>query len=100
MSTTNKKLWQCPNCGGILEKQQVTMDLKEKVAGLLGMVTCSYCSGGVPTSTVYDGQFDFSDSDQRIREIANDRTNIMFDESIMRWRYKGIVVSLACDTQE
>lgn len=97
MHTTNKILWQCPNCGGILEKSQETIGLKKMAAGLLGMVTCSYCSGKLPSSTVYDGQFDFSDSDQRIREMANDRTNIMFDESIMRWRYCGEIVCLACD---
>ena len=100
MGAYQNMLWQCPNCGGILEKYQETMMLNEKVSAIHGKVTCSYCSMRVPTNSVYSGQFDFVDSDSLIRKIANDHDNIEFDNKINRWRYHGEIVLLACDTIE
>lgn len=99
-STTSKELWQCPQCGGILQKQRETMAIKDKAGALIGTATCSYCSGSTPVSAVYAGQFDFADSDEHIRKISSDRAHMEFDEGTMRWRYKGQTVRLAPDSDE
>lgn len=97
---SSKEMWQCPKCGGILQKQRETIEIKDKVGVLLGSATCSYCSTNVPASAVYEGQFDFADPDERIRQVTSDRENMQFDPRVMRWHYKSEVVPLACDIDE
>lgn len=96
-SSPQKEFWQCPKCGGILQKQKETMELKDNVAGMLGSVACSYCSNSLPAASVYAGQFDFVDTDEQIRSMASDKENMRFDQKSLRWRYKGKIVALLYD---
>lgn len=97
MTTSSKQLWQCPTCGGILQKNSSTMAMADKVAGLAGNATCNYCGNSHSATRVYAGEWDFADSDQRIMQIASARIDIAYDESCERWRYRGQILKLAKD---
>jgi len=97
---SRQQLWQCPNCGAILRKERDTLAVIDKIGPVMGTVSCTQCNTGVPTSTVYDGQFDFAESDERIRQMGNDRANMRFDKQTMRWHYKDQVVPLASDVEK
>jgi hypothetical protein len=90
-----KIFWQCPKCGGILEKKAATLAASDQLKGILGDATCSYCMTGQPAADVYGGKYDFAESDDFIRQMAADQVNVSFDEARMRYSYKGKVVELA-----
>lgn len=86
-----------PHLWGILQKNSSTMAFAGQVAGLAGNATCNYCGTSHSATQVYDGQWDFADSDQRIMQIASARIDIVYDESVRRWRYRGQILKLAKD---
>lgn len=90
-----KIFWQCTKCGGILQKNAVTLAASDQLKGIAGNATCSYCGTTHPASDVYGGQYDFAESDDFIRQMGADQGNLSFDETTMRYSYKGRVVELA-----
>jgi hypothetical protein len=91
------RFWQCPKCGGILEKNEVTLQVAGKLAGLAGSATCSFCSASQSATEVYAGAFDFAESDEFIARMGADRGNVSFDQGRMRWLYRGRLVALRSD---
>ena len=59
--------WQCPNCGGILEKRKATLGVVDDVAGLMGSATCSFCGTSHSATQVYEGAFDLAETDEFVR---------------------------------
>lgn len=95
-----KLMWQCPECGAILQKKRVLMGMKGRANDLHDSEVCNRCSNSIPQSSIYNGKFDFACEDDRLNSMVNDQGNFNFDNKIMRWRYKGQVVSLQSDGGE
>jgi len=94
------RLWQCPKCGGILEKNENTFQISGKLKDILGEAKCSFCGSSHSAKEVYNGTFDFAESDEFILKIAKDRENIKFDQTKMRWVYKGSIIKLKIDRND
>ncbi len=73
------------------------MFIKDDLAGIGGTATCSYCSSSFLASSVYEGAFDFAESDFRIRAMASEQGNMHFDTTSKRWYYCGQLVKLRSD---
>lgn len=94
------RFWQCPDCGGILEKNEATLLTVRKMRGVAGRASCSFCGHAEEASRVYNGAFDFVQSDEFIQRMGTDQENLAFDESSKRWYYKKEVVALRADQKE
>jgi hypothetical protein len=92
-----KKFWQCPACGGILIKDEVTMKAIDALRGFGGTARCSYCSVSQDVALVYSGTFDFHNSDDFIEKMGEDKASTEFDGKLERWRYRGELVQLEID---
>ena len=92
-----KRFWQCPGCGGILEKNEATRRAVGQLAGLAGSATCSFCGSSQSASEVYSVAFDFVESDDFISNMGRDQDNVSFDQRRMRCAYCGQIVALKAD---
>ena len=69
-----KRFWQCPKCGVILVKSELTFLLAERLShvNLAGTSTCSNCGLSESQSVVFAGTYDFSESDDFIERMIAD----------------------------
>ncbi len=90
ITISNKRYYQCPQCGAIHLKNETTLELVLAIGTMpAGGLTCSDCYTRSDSYHIYSGLLDLNVSDDLIDHMLADSDNVSKDQITKTWSYKG-----------